>query len=234
MRGRFKTSDFFARRLEGRFKGQLAPRELEFARNQRIYAERRAKSFAGFSRDMLESMSSEPGKLIFLGQGMRPLYETMKKMNKALKIVSPRRIRYFIYSSDFRGKPHYTEGEAVDALISTGIADSRTRNFRIVDFDVKGHVSRFANELRAASKKAAGGKPVHLNIINTDKTSYAAINVSEEVHRPVRTLPFYENGVKMIGPDKTQKKTDASLSYLFLEEAIQREVERAKASMKKA
>jgi len=233
MRGRFKTSDFFTRRLDERFKGQPKPGEIEFIKNQRIYAERRAKFFAGFSRDMLESMRSETsGKVIFLGQGMRPLYETMKKINKALKVVSPRRIRYFIYSSDFRGKPHYKEGEAVDALISTGIADTRTRNFTVIDYDVRGHVSRFIKELRMASEKAAGGKPLAgLNITNLDgKTRYSAIDLSEGVLRPVRTSAFEKKGVKMIGPDRAKRKQDASLIYLFMEEAIQREVERAKTS----
>jgi len=233
---RAKTAEFYRRRVD---RGNTYRNPLHGVSLARLRGSAReyAQEFGKFSLDLLNRMKNGQelkGKVIFLGQGMRPLYETVKEINRALKIVPDNRIRYFIFSSAHRGKPHYSRGEAADALIKARIIDSHARNYVIVDYDGLGHIDSFIRELRAAFAKRTGNNEVNLDVLNFDAEnrgspgihSPLAIDFSEMVMRPVRARKTQRKGVTVVIPSRLERKPFAAFQYLILQEAIKEEVER--------
>jgi len=228
---RNKGAAFFGRRIKG--KTRIDSKRLE---KERIGAEAHAILFSEYSMGLLETLKKRKftGKVIFLGQGMRPLYETIKKLNHALKFVPRERIRYFIYSSEQRGKPHYKTGEASAALIQAGIVDAKTRDYFVVDFDAVGHVARFKKELGIAVKKASGNEKASVRVgVHTEGGEPTAVNFSEGVNRPVRTRKTLNKGITRVEPFEDAPKGNAKASYLILQEAIDAQVRKTIAEYRK-
>src|SRR3989344_5178753 len=126
-----RGSKFFDRRIGGKRRRAVINKN-PYRGIDRLWARLAAPKFAKYSVELLEKMKNGEvqGKVIFIGQGMRPYFETITALNRELRFVPRKRIRYFIYSSsdphreyvggvfvsEYR-KPHYEEGEAVDALL---------------------------------------------------------------------------------------------------------------------
>ena len=202
---------------------------IEGLKNARRSARTDAAVWARFSLGTLEEMrGNKARKIIFLGQGMRPLFETMRELNKDLKLVPPKKIRYFIYSSEGRGKPHYQSGEAIDALIKFGIVDRNTKEYQVIDYDAMGHVARFKEEMISAVARLTGERKPDIKISSYPEENIPlAVNQAEQMLRPVRTRKIEQGGVTIIRPFAEGRKQSASEDYLILQEAIALEVQKA-------
>jgi hypothetical protein len=219
------------------YKRRLAKKKIWRCKRISRYLTSRGKARAmlEFSEDLLQKMKAGQinGKIIFLGQGMRPLFEATAALNNALGIVPKSRIRYFIYT---RGS-YPEQGSAAANMRKLRIIDGKTKDFLIVDYEGFGNIMpSFVHELSTATHSAKIDflTQKQSTLRNTPRNVYGALWSSESVFRPAyitrqkrkglgaRRMETYEPQNDYLGLENRKARDE----YLALQQAIKREVQR--------
>ncbi|MBD3388092.1 MAG: hypothetical protein GF416_03510 [Candidatus Altiarchaeales archaeon] len=218
---RLRDSDYYGKRVDARSD------ELPDLNSVRDHYDSVAKDILRFSARLLLDMREGrvEGKTIFLGQGMRALFEATSGLNNAMGLVPKSRLRYFIYSTSEGGeKPTYTEGEAGEALKASNILDgSGTYNLVDTSQRVEGNLSRLSREIHLVEPRA------RVNLIDQHRypqgytNDLYALVYSDNVESPTVTEKTVSDGVTRVMPTGSAGST---MDYLMFQEALASNIEK--------
>ncbi len=111
------------------------------------------------AEEILQMPMPKNSKIVFVGQGMRPLFETTRAINEYLQLHKRRTIRYFVAPSP---SPWMDESDClklmnnfVAKLSEFGIASKKTSNYFIVDRGPYGKtLSRITDAIKEINPEA--------------------------------------------------------------------------------